>query len=170
VRAASLMGELRAALRAYALDGGPPEAILAKLDRLTVRSRHMATVLLAFVEPSTGAVRFTSAGHLPPLLVRADGDVSVVPGGRSTPLLAYTPVDPGVTVLERGDRLLLYTDGLVERRGESIDVSLDRLLDAARSLDGAAGLDAPVDALLDAMYPPAEAVRDDIAILAVERI
>jgi serine phosphatase RsbU (regulator of sigma subunit) len=168
VRAASLMGELRTAVRAYALDEQDPTAILARVNRLVVRSRHMATALLATVDPATGAVRFTSAGHLPPLVVRADGRAELLPGGRSTPLLAFRDgVEPAEASLDPGDRLLLYTDGLVERRGEPIDEGLARLERIATEL-GDGDLDATVDALIDSMLPDG-AAHDDTAVIALER-
>jgi sigma-B regulation protein RsbU (phosphoserine phosphatase) len=168
VRAASLMGELRAAVRAYALDEEEPQRILGRVDRLVLRSRHMATALLAVVDPGSGDVSFASAGHPPPLRVRADGTAELLPGGRSTPLLAFQEVEPARATLEPGDRLVLYTDGLMERRGEPIDVSLERLVSVA-SGDRADDLDAAVDALLAGMLPPGGAVHDDTAVIALER-
>jgi serine phosphatase RsbU (regulator of sigma subunit) len=169
VRAASLMGELRTAVRAYALDEDEPQRILGRVNRLVLRSRHMATALVAIVDPASGALRFASAGHLPPLRVRASGEAELLAGGRSTPLLAFREgVEPGRAVLEPGDRLLLYTDGLVERRGESIDVSLERLV---RCASGAHDddLDAAVDALIAGMLPPEGSLHDDTAVIALER-
>jgi hypothetical protein len=169
VRAASLMGELRTAVRAYALDEREPQRILGQVNRLVLRSGQMATALLAVVDPASGATRYASAGHLPPLRVRPDGEAELLAGGRSTPLLAFRDtIEPGRVVLEPGDRLVLYTDGLVERRGEPIDVGLDRLVRCAAGLtDG--DLDKGVDALIAAMLPPAGAVHDDTAVIALER-
>ena len=170
LRAASLMGELRSALRAYLLDGGPPQQVLGRLDRLARRSGHMATAVLAFVEPSTGAVRFASAGHLPPLLVRSGGEVSLLRGGASAPLMVFDDdLAPATATLSRGDRLVLYTDGLVERRREPIDESLERLVGAAREVGRRPALEETADALIDALRPPPGTAADDTALIAVER-
>jgi serine phosphatase RsbU (regulator of sigma subunit) len=168
LRAAALMGELRAGLRAYAIEGGGPMDTLAKLDRLAGRSAHMATLLLMQIEPSSGQLEFGSAGHLPPLLLGADGRAEFIPGGASAPLLAFhDDVPPGELALASGDRVVLYTDGLVERRTEVIDDSLERLRLAAEGFDG--GLDLLCDHLMDSMRAPAGAPQDDIAMLALER-
>ena len=165
IPAAALMGELRGGLRAGVLDGGEPNEMLRRLDRLAVRAGRMATVLLVLLDPETGALRHASAGHLPPLLIEPDGAVRFLRAGAAPPLLAFDPaVAPGTTTLAPGARLLLYTDGLVERRREPIDQSLARLAAAAAGFTG----DLPAD-LLAAMVPPEGVLRDDIAILAVQR-
>jgi phosphoserine phosphatase RsbU/P len=162
------MGELRAGLRAYAIEGGGPMETLARLDRLAVRSAHMATAVLMHVDPVGGEVEFASAGHLPPLVLRADGSAAFLAGGASAPLLAFhADVPLGTATLGPGDRVVLYTDGLVERRTEVIDDSLERLRSAAEGFEG--GLAALCDHLMDAMRAPAGTPQDDIAILALAR-
>ncbi len=136
VRAATLMGELRAALRAYAVtEPECPGAVLTLLNSLVARTHSgemVATLLYMVVDADGGRARFASAGHLPPLLASADG---------GTRFLEHTPVPPlGVAEhtnfesweaeLSPGATVLLYTDGLVERRGETIDVGLQRLREA----------------------------------------
>jgi serine phosphatase RsbU (regulator of sigma subunit) len=168
LRAAALMGELRAGLRAYAIEGGGPIETLARLDRLAGRSAHMATAVLMHVDPASGRAVFGSAGHLPPLLVGADGHARFLEGGASAPLLAFhDDVSEGEAVLAPGDRVVLYTDGLVERRTEVIDDSLERLRRAAEGFEG--GLAALCDHLMDAMRAPVRGEQDDIAILALAR-
>jgi serine phosphatase RsbU (regulator of sigma subunit) len=163
IPAATLMGELRGGLRAVLLGGAAPHEALRVLDRLANRAGHMATVAVVLLDPATGALRHASAGHLPPALVSADGEVRFLTAGASTPLLAYDgQVGSGTDHLAPGERLILYTDGLVERRKEPIDTSLRRLAEAAAET-------ADLSALLAALQPPEDDLRDDIAILAVQR-
>jgi len=168
LRAATLMGELRSGLRAYAIEGGGPMETLIRLNRLAQRSFHMATAVLMHVASDLGSVTFASAGHLPPLLLAANGSARLLQGGASTPLLALREdIEDGTAPLAPGDRIVLYTDGLVERRREPIDESLERLRSAGQGFDGT--VEALCDHLIEAMRPPAGAAKDDIAVIALER-
>ncbi len=168
LRAATLMGELRAGLRAYAIEGGGPMDTLIRLNRLALRSFHMATVVVMHVAADLGSVTYGSAGHLPPLRIAADGSARFLEGGASTPLLALREdVEDGTAALEPGDRIVLYTDGLVERRREPIDESLERLRTTAEGFEGT--VEALCDHLIDALRPPAGAVMDDTAVVALRR-
>jgi sigma-B regulation protein RsbU (phosphoserine phosphatase) len=167
LRAATLMGALRHGLRAYAIEGGGPGETLARVDQLAQRSRHMATVLLLHAD-SAGGLRFVRAGHLPPLALDPDGRATLLEGGGSTPLMVYrADVEPGTAELAPGGRVVLYTDGLVERRDEPIDASLARLLAAADGWSGS--LDGLCDHLLERMAPPRGGPHDDVALIALER-
>jgi serine phosphatase RsbU (regulator of sigma subunit) len=141
VEAASLMGSLRDGLRAAALEGEDVASATERVDRLLQSQRGggdaIATVLFAVLGPGCTHLDFTSAGHPPPLVVRPDGGVEFLRGGLSTPLgVAGNGNRPTAGVdLERGSLLVLYTDGLVERRDASIDIGLQRLADAARHAD-----------------------------------
>ena len=146
------------------LDGGEPTEMLRAARPARRRAGRMATVSLVLLDPRTGALRHASAGHLPPLLVEPGGAVRYLGGGVAPPLLAFdADVEPGSDVLAPGARLILYTDGLVERRTESIDDSLQRLAEVA-STAGPELAD-----LVAAMLPPEGVLRDDIAVLAVQR-
>jgi serine phosphatase RsbU (regulator of sigma subunit) len=134
LRAAATMAELRFAIHAYAAQEDPPAVILSKLSRLVNvnTSGQIATILCAMIDVERRRVTVTSAGHLPPLMI-SDGsgtyiqsEVGVPIGVRSGVRYTSTAVDapPSAT-------LLAFTDGLVERRGESIDVGLERLERAA---------------------------------------
>jgi serine phosphatase RsbU (regulator of sigma subunit) len=144
-----------------------PHTTLRLLDRLTDRAGHMATVVIVVLDPATGVLRHASAGHPPPALIEPSGEVRFLTDGASTPLLAYdVRAGSGTTRLVPGGRVGLYTDGLVERRGEPIDASLRRLATAAA---GAVDLPALPAHLLAELQPPEDGLRDDIAILAVQR-
>jgi serine phosphatase RsbU (regulator of sigma subunit) len=130
------MGQLRSAVRALALTGLGPKATIAHLDAFVVdiEPAQFATLVYAEVDPDTGVVVLAAAGHLPPAVVSAAGEAHLFAGGRSTPVGIVTSALPRTQAsltLAAGDRLILYTDGLVERRRESIDAGLDRLLRAA---------------------------------------
>ena len=168
VRAAAVMGQMRIALRAYALDGDGPGRVLDRLDRLVrgLGEREMATVAYAVIHPAASRVELSLAGHLPPLLVKSGGEVRLVDAVRSRPIgvAAARSYEQVELELEPGDTLILYTDGLVERRGESLDDSLAALADLAAGVTGRHPEEA-CDRLLRAA--DAKAVADDVALLAI---
>jgi PAS domain S-box-containing protein len=168
IGAAALMGQLRNALRAYALDGNSPAQVVEKLDRLVqnLEAGRMATLVYMVIAPDLGSVEFSSAGHLPPLVLGPDGKAVYLEGGRTLPLgvmpsAEYPQAD---AELEPGSTIVLYTDGLVEERGASIDRGLEALKDAV------AGGPTEPEALCDHIVSLLLAERpatDDIAVLAV---
>ena len=169
--AASAMGQLRSATRAVSEPGRSPADVLAHLDRFVeqVPAAAFATVVHAQLDLTTGLVRLACAGHPPPVLVPRSGPPRLVWGGRSTPLGASDPAasrtDTSVQ-LAAGDRLLLYTDGLVERRDTGLDERLDVLEVAAADLVGVP-LDGAVAALVARLLVD-EQHRDDVCVLLLE--
>jgi len=164
--AATAMGQLRSAIRALAVTGAGPEEVIRYLDTFVeqVSTARFATLVYAEFEPDAGTVTLSAAGHLPPVLVTAEGRTELFMGGRSTPLGIEIEALPRVNdtlELARGDQLVLYTDGLVERRGESIDVGLERLLIAAAH-------DAAPDALATALDDGRQG-EDDVCVLVLTR-
>jgi PAS domain S-box-containing protein len=168
--AAALMGQLRYAARAYALEGHPPPAVLDRLDRL-VRSlpgAQMATLLYMVVDADLSTVRFASAGHVPPLVVGPDADARFLEGAPNPPLGVFdSSGHRELTVeLEPGSTIVLYTDGLVEQRGVSIDAGLEALRLAAQLPAAPKDLcDHLIDSML-AIHP----AHDDIAVLALQAL
>jgi sigma-B regulation protein RsbU (phosphoserine phosphatase) len=130
--AAAAMGQLRSAVRALALAGLGPAAVIRHLDTFVdqVEATQYATLAYAEVDPGTGLVSFTAAGHPPPVLFAPP---RVFMGGRSTPLGVQTDALPRTEApftLAPGEGFVLYTDGLVERRAESIQVGIERVVTA----------------------------------------
>ncbi|MFB7512560.1 PP2C family protein-serine/threonine phosphatase [Streptomyces sp. NPDC056144] len=159
------MNAYRTALREVAATDLPPHRVLRHLDSVVAEDdlRRPATCLLVRVDPARGTATFASAGHLPPVVFGADGSAELVdlPVGPplGTGVGGYEPVTRPLTPAET---LLLFTDGLVERRGEDIDASLDRL--ASLRLAPDPGPEQVVDAVLHRL--DAHRAEDDVAVLA----
>ncbi|GAA1818817.1 serine/threonine-protein phosphatase [Planosporangium flavigriseum] len=166
LHAATVMGELRHALRAYVIEGHGPAAVLWQLNRLMVRllPDEIATVCLLTVDQGTGRVRAANGGHLPPLVI-FDGKAQ--PVEVAGPLLGVEVDRPDDVVfdLPSGAILVLLTDGLVERYDRSFDAGLGLVLDAATAV--ADDLEAFADRLLAAA--DAETSEDDIALVVLRR-
>jgi anti-sigma regulatory factor (Ser/Thr protein kinase)/putative methionine-R-sulfoxide reductase with GAF domain len=164
--AAALMGQLRTALHAYAIEGHGPAKTLGLVDRFLQESRDdaMATAAYAIFDIGTGRLTLASAGHLPPLLIRAGGctPLPVVP---AAPLgvLSYGACQEHEIVLAEGEMVILYTDGLVERRGVPIDDGIALL---AQTVCEATSPDDVCERAVRAMVPP-EGLRDDVAVIAL---
>ena len=171
IGAAALMGQLRHAMRAYALEGHSPGGVLDRLDRV-VRSLdggQMATLLYLVVESDHTTIRFASAGHVPPLVIGPDGEARYLESAPNPPLGVFDkPSHTELTAeLEPGSTIVLYTDGLVEERGVSIDQGLEALRLAASQ--DACHPDELCDRLVDAMLA-IHAANDDIAVLAARAL
>ncbi|MHB9754127.1 SpoIIE family protein phosphatase [Streptomyces sp. BYX5S] len=164
--AATVMVELRHALRAYCLDDPRPDRLATRLDRL-LQHYHptlTATLCLALVDPVTGRTRVANAGHIPSLVVPVDGEVAYVEAAGPLLGLGLPHPEPSVVELAPGDRLLMVTDGLVETRGVDLSVSMEELRQAASSAPAEPG------ALCDALLARFGRDRaDDIALLALRR-
>ncbi|MFH8439544.1 SpoIIE family protein phosphatase [Streptomyces sp. NPDC018007] len=166
IDAAAAMGRLCTAARAYAALDLPPDEILRHLDGLTQSLEHyIATCLYATYDPRTGQCRIANAGHLPPVLARPGRKPRLLHLPPGAPLgVGGVGFDTATVALRTGDRLLLYTDGLVETRDDPIDERLGLLLRTVDSLDPS--LDATCVRLVDSMRRPED--PDDVALLLVE--
>ena len=137
VQAAASMAQLRNAMRAFSLEQLKPSSALTRLNRLSgsALDTSFATLVYVAVEPSTGVCRLSSAGHPPPVVAYPDGRVELAEGGRGVPLGAgpESKYRQATLRLPAGSMLLLYSDGLIERRGASIDDGLAALLAAVAS-------------------------------------
>ncbi|WP_436498570.1 PP2C family protein-serine/threonine phosphatase [Actinokineospora sp. HUAS TT18] len=163
--ASVVMGRLRSALRAYALECERPEQVLGKLDRKASHFEHdaMATVAYMIVEPSLRRATISVAGHPPPLLVDADGSAGFVPVEPDPPIgfgLAITGRRAHTFDLT-GSVVVLYTDGLVERRDEPIEDRMAQLRQAA-TIDTANAVCSQLMATMVGSKP-----ADDIALLVL---
>jgi anti-sigma regulatory factor (Ser/Thr protein kinase) len=137
VQAAASMAQLRNAIRAFSVDRLKPSSVLVRLNRLAdeVLDTSFATVAYLALEPQTGICRLSSAGHPPPAVAYADGRVELIEGARGLPLGTGIRTTYRLETFElpAGSVIVLYTDGLIERRGRSIDEGLDSLRTALAS-------------------------------------
>ena len=169
LQAAAVMGRLRSALAGIAPAARGPADALEQLDRFAagVEGAEMATVTYAEFDPAQGALRYASAGHPYALLMDRSGQVRFLRGGRSTPL--GVPTDgsrPEERIaVEPGSVVICYSDGLVERRTESIMVGMDRLAAQVRRL-ARQDPQAMCDELLTVMTAGRQ-VTDDVVLLCV---
>jgi anti-sigma regulatory factor (Ser/Thr protein kinase)/putative methionine-R-sulfoxide reductase with GAF domain len=167
LKAAALMGQLRTALRSYALEDHSPARTLHLVDRYirSMSERAMATAAHAVLDPRTGVLQLASAGHLPALVV-GDGEGRILEVPPSPPLGAfpYTTWTEHETSLAGGETLVLYTDGLVERLGTPLLESIGRLLTVTA---GASSAEEACQQAVEHMIPFGGRMRDDMAIVAM---
>ena len=171
VQAAAVMGQLRTAIRAYAMLDLSPGTVLELLDRLVLgmSGDHIATAVYAVYDASDGSLTYANAGHPPPLL-HAEGQAEALRGDSSPPLGTGYRVAPTEERLvpPAGSLLALYTDGLVEQRGQDLEEGISAL---RGQLDSAACREGPFIAeparMVDRLRPGGVAEDDDIALLLV---
>ncbi|EHR63072.1 PP2C family protein-serine/threonine phosphatase [Saccharomonospora cyanea] len=169
VDAAVVMGKLQNALRAYALEGHGPAASLRLVHDLLrgLDTPLYATAVVAELEPETGLLRWTSAGHPPPLLQERGGEVSFLEAEHAPMLGIHIP--PGLEFpqhereLPPGSSVALFTDGLIERRTSDLDAGMARLVEAFRTCESDA-LDARAEHVLKVMLGATDH-DDDVCLL-----
>ncbi|MFD9034165.1 PP2C family protein-serine/threonine phosphatase [Streptomyces sp. NPDC059567] len=170
LQAACVMGLLRSALSATShVADGPAQALeVLGLYARSVEGAENATAVETYVDWETHTITYSSAGHPPPALFRTDGTVEFLDQATDPPLGArpdHVPRPQATTSFTEGDTLVLYTDGLIERRREDIDVGLARLADSLTHHRGA-DPEALAEALLLDLLP-AVGATDDTALVIV---
>jgi anti-sigma regulatory factor (Ser/Thr protein kinase)/putative methionine-R-sulfoxide reductase with GAF domain len=167
VRAAALMGQLRTALHAYAQEGHGPSLTLELVDRFvqSMGEYAMATATYAVFDPESARLRIATAGHPPPIIV-SDRDARVLDITPGAPLggFPYGTCPEQEFALDTGELFVLYTDGLVERRGIALTETIEQL---ASALVRARSPEAACQISVKAMVP-AEGLADDVAIVAMQ--
>jgi anti-anti-sigma factor len=171
--AAAIMGQLRSVLSGYLLEGHDPVQALERLDRFAGRVPGAAgsTVACLVLDPAAGELVWARAGHPPPLLT-GPGGVRLLEDATGTVLAVRgrPPFTAGRATVAPGDSIVLYTDGLVERRDEIIDDGLDRL-GASAARHHALAPAALTDALLaDAIDGDRDAPADDVALIVARLV
>jgi anti-sigma regulatory factor (Ser/Thr protein kinase) len=167
LQAATVMGQLRSACRALLLQNTDPAQTLSALDRFAAQlpGAMGATVFCGVLDPATGELTYASAGHPPAVVSHADGSIDLLDGGRSRPLgvrAAAERPEAHYTVPVRAT-LLLYTDGLVERRRQPLTAGIERVAVAVRQ-GRAAALEELATEVMTSMAPTG-GYDDDVAML-----
>lgn len=177
VRAAAVMGQVRAALRGYALEGHAPDGVLGRLNLMVTAMEDSAivTCLVGTVDLASGEVELSCAGHVPPVLAGVDGSCDVVKLEPGPPLgVLGATYDMTSLRLASGDVLAMFTDGLVEAREQPVDDGIAALCVALDGVLGRAdGVEAPVAeqvcAAAIALMGRGETTVDDVAVLVLRR-
>ncbi len=167
--AAGVMGQLHSALSAASrVADGPAQALHAlDLYARSVDGAESTTAVLCIIDCTKRTIAYSSAGHLPPALLNPAGAVDFLDQATDPPLGARPEPFPRIqaeTAFTEGATLVLYTDGLIERRGEGLDVGEARLADSLTRHQGAAP-EALADALLADLIPPAGATDDTVLVI-----
>jgi sigma-B regulation protein RsbU (phosphoserine phosphatase) len=168
LHAAVIMGRMRSALRAYALETKDPAEVLSRLDR---KMQHfepdaLATVLYAVFDRSLDQMHVSLAGHFPPVIARPGqpAEVADIPTGLMIGIAPGPPRQVTTVTVPPGTLLCFYTDGLIERPGELIDEGLARLCQAIPAEPPEVACAAVMAALVGS-----QPARDDIALLIAQR-
>jgi hypothetical protein len=164
VRAAATMGQLRTSIRAFAAVNLPPAVIAERLNQIIVDlpDEQIATFLYAVYDAEARSLTYTSAGHLPPVLARADGSTHTLPADLGPPLgIPFAAFAEQTTPVAPGDAIALFTDGLVESRSRPVDEGIAAVQHILEQLDVTP--EQACDKLLDALSDAAD--EDDIALL-----
>ena len=171
IEAAATMGQMRSALRAILMQADDSGAMAERLNRfaLGLGDCVLTTVVLAIFEPATGRLRYTNAGHPPPLIVGPDGDARFLDAPPSPPMgVMETPrYEQRTLELDPGSTLLLYTDGLIERSSEVLDKGLERLRAAAVA---GADVEALCERVFEALAEPGTPCDDDVTMIAMHAL
>lgn len=169
--AAAVMGQLRSSARALLVNGAAPGRLIEELDSAAtlIPGAYCATVFVGTLNTSTGDLTYSSAGHLPALLAAPDAAIEMLTEASSVPLAVQHPTirPQASTRLQPGATLMLYTDGLVERRGEVIDDGIRRAGEVLTDTLGCSAEDV-ADAVLGSHAPPV-GFDDDVAIVVYRR-
>ncbi|OMC45902.1 SpoIIE family protein phosphatase [Mycobacterium sp. IS-1264] len=166
--AAAIMGQLRSSARALLINGAEPALLLEQLDSAAslIPNAYCTTVFLAILDTESGVLQYSNAGHMPALLAGpAPATTSVLTDASSVPLAVRRdePRPQTSLVLPPGSTLMLFTDGLVERKHESIDLGIARAADVLTE-----ALQLPLDGVADAVLrelAPASGYDDDVAMV-----
>ncbi|MFI5506358.1 SpoIIE family protein phosphatase [Mycobacterium sp. NPDC051804] len=165
--AAAVMGQLRASTRALLLTGAEPARLLEQLDSVAefIPDAFCATVFVAIADLDLHILHYSSAGHVPPVFSAGSERPELLTDGHSVPLAVHRdgPRPQASRPLKAGSTLLLYTDGLVERRDQPIDEHIDRAADVV-----AETIDLPVETVADEVLrrlAPDAGYDDDVAIV-----
>ncbi|OBG65733.1 MULTISPECIES: SpoIIE family protein phosphatase [unclassified Mycobacterium] len=166
--AAAVMGQLRSSARALLINGAEPALLLDQLDSAAslIPNAYCTTVFLAILDTESGVLQYSNAGHMPALLVGPEPDTTAMLTDAASVPLAVRRAEPrpqASRVLPPGSTLMLFTDGLVERKHESIDDGINRAA-AVLVKTTALPLDSVADAVLRELAPPA-GYDDDVAMV-----